>query len=113
MRSYFLASTVVATVSASLYGESNLNHTCQITNDNAVLSCSARANASLIDSCCAETYGGLLLSTQYWDTYTGLESKGQFLPADTWTLHGAWPDFCNGRWVDDTKCHRWHARLRS
>jgi ribonuclease T2 len=37
-----------------------------------------------------------VLSTQFWDTYTGLEAKGQLLPPDTWTLHGLWPDFCNG-----------------
>lgn len=62
----------------------------------AVLSCSANANPAKVDSCCAETFGGLLLSTQYWDTYTGLESQGQLLPPNQWTLHGMWPDFCNG-----------------
>src|SRR6202034_1683647 len=34
---------------------------------------SPNARASLVDSCCTETFGGLVLSTQYWDTYTGLE----------------------------------------
>jgi hypothetical protein len=33
---------------------------------------------------------GLFLSTQFWDTYTGLESQGQKYPADSWTLHGLW-----------------------
>lgn len=51
------------------------------------------------DSCCAETYGGLVLQTQFWSTYTGLESQGQLLPGDTWTLHGLWPDFCNGSYT--------------
>lgn len=37
-----------------------------------------------------------MLSTQFWDTYTGLESKGQLLPKDSWTLHGLWPDNCDG-----------------
>lgn len=60
------------------------------------LSCSANAKPNITDSCCVETYGGLVLSTQYWDTYTGLESHGQLLPRNTWTLHGLWPDFCNG-----------------
>lgn len=36
------------------------------------------------------------LATQFWDTYTGLESEGQILPKGSWTLHGLWPDFCNG-----------------
>lgn len=54
---------------------------------------------SLVDSCCTETFGGLVLSTQYWDTYTGLEDQGQLLPPKTWTLHGLWPDFCNGSYT--------------
>lgn len=82
---------------ASLYNETNLNHTCQI--QPSVLSCSAQANPASVDTCCTETFGGLLLSTQFWDTYTGLESSGQVLPADTWTLHGLWPDFCNGSYT--------------
>ncbi|KAL1310471.1 hypothetical protein AAFC00_000763 [Neodothiora populina] len=91
-----LASTVA---SVSLYGESNVNHTCQITDSSAVLSCSSKANPSLVDSCCVETYGGLFLSTQFWSIYTGLESEGQLLPADSWTLHGLWPDYCNGSYT--------------
>ena len=63
------------------------------------LSCSAHAHPGLVDSCCTETFGGLVLSTQYWDTYTGLEAEGQVLPRDTWTLHGLWPDFCNGSYT--------------
>jgi hypothetical protein len=51
---------------------------------------------SSVDSCCSETFGSLLLATQFWDTYTGLEDKGQLLPPDAWNLHGLWPDFCNG-----------------
>lgn len=46
-----------------------------------------------------ETFGGLLLSTQFWSTYTGLEAKGQYLPSESWTLHGLWPDFCNGSYT--------------
>lgn len=42
---------------------------------------------------------GLVLSTQFWSTYTGLESQGQLLPANTWTLHGLWPDYCNGSYT--------------
>lgn len=54
---------------------------------------------SLVDSCCVETFGGLLLATQFWDVYTGYESQGQILPKDSWTLHGLWPDFCNGSYT--------------
>ncbi|KAK4126797.1 ribonuclease T2 [Parathielavia appendiculata] len=64
-----------------------------------VLSCSAEAQSGLVNSCEVETFGGLVLSTQFWDTYTGLESEGQLLPRKSWTLHGLWPDFCNGSWT--------------
>lgn len=33
------------------------------------------------------------------DTYTGLEAEGQLIPPETWTLHGLWPDFCNGSYT--------------
>ncbi|KAK0713508.1 ribonuclease T2 [Lasiosphaeria miniovina] len=63
------------------------------------LSCSAAAQSGLVDSCCVETLGGLVISTQFWDTYTGRESLGQLLPKNSFTLHGLWPDFCNGSWT--------------
>ncbi|KAL3423152.1 Ribonuclease Le2 [Phlyctema vagabunda] len=82
---------------ASLYGQSNLNHTCPIKQQ--YLSCSAFAQPNVTDSCCTETFGGLVLATQFWDTYTGLEAQGQVLPKDTWTIHGLWPDYCNGSYT--------------
>ncbi|KAK4705653.1 hypothetical protein P7C70_g556, partial [Phenoliferia sp. Uapishka_3] len=52
----------------------------------AVYSCE---NTTIIENtCCSPTPGGLVLATQYWNTYTGLESSGQFLPAESWTIHG-------------------------
>ena len=64
-----------------------------------IISCSAEVDAADIDSCCAETFGGLVLATQYWNTWTGLEAEGQRLPKDSWTIHGLWPDFCNGSYT--------------
>lgn len=97
-----VAATVLAGVAqASLYNESSVNHTCFL--EPLVLSCSAQAQPNLVDTCCTETYGGLLLSTQFWSTWTGLESEGQLLPPDTWTLHGLWPDYCNGMVTPDKK----------
>ncbi|KAI0165982.1 ribonuclease T2 [Xylariaceae sp. FL1272] len=70
------------------------NHTCAL--NTPLLSCSDGAHPDLVDTCCVETYGGLILQTQFWNTYTGLETEGQLLPKDSWTIHGLWPDFCNG-----------------
>jgi ribonuclease T2 len=54
---------LVAGAAASLYGESNLNHTCVLSEP--LLSCSPptlAANASqLLDTCCVETFGGKIL----------------------------------------------------
>ncbi len=37
-----------------------------------------------------------MLATQFWSTYTGLERHGQKLPKESWTMHGLWPDNCDG-----------------
>mgnify|MGYP002477675686 CR=1 FL=1 len=71
--------------SAQLYpGQSKDNHSCVLVPD--YRSCSPEANPLTVDSCCVETYGGLLLSTQFWDVYTGYESEGQLLPENNWTI---------------------------
>lgn len=31
------------------------------------------------------------VATQIWNTFTGLESKGQIYPKNHWTIHGLWP----------------------
>ena len=87
MRGTFTAAALLAgAANAQLYpGQSKLNHTCQL--QKPLLSCPSQ-NVTDVDSCCVETFGGLVLSTQFWSTYTGLESQGQILPKDTWSLHG-------------------------
>merc|ERR1711939_49475 len=77
-------------------GITPFNHTCSL--DTVYSSCPEQ-NYTSVDSCCTETFGGLVLATQFWDTYTGLESEGQLLPKEAWTLHGLWPDFCNGSYT--------------
>ncbi|KAF7558735.1 hypothetical protein G7046_g5428 [Stylonectria norvegica] len=86
---------------AGLYpGVTPSNHTCALVNTvDPVLSCSDGATPSLVDSCCAETFGGLVLQTQFWSVYTGLENEGQVLPENSWSIHGLWPDYCNGSYT--------------
>lgn len=47
-------------------------------------------NTTTVDTCCVNYPGGDLLQTQFWDTDP---STG---PADSWTVHGLWPDNCDG-----------------
>ncbi|GAW21577.1 hypothetical protein ANO14919_111000 [Xylariales sp. No.14919] len=42
------------------------------------------------DLCCFNAPGGDVLLTQFWDT---APSTG---PSDSWTIHGLWPDNCDG-----------------
>ena len=47
-------------------------------------------NTTAMNTCCFNAPGGLLLQTQFWDAdpATG--------PSDSWTIHGLWPDHCDG-----------------
>ncbi|KAF9701908.1 hypothetical protein EKO04_000511 [Ascochyta lentis] len=61
---------------------------------NPQLSCH---NTTAVENlCCFNAPGGQLLQTQFWDTHpvTG--------PVDSWTLHGLWPDRCDGTY--DANC---------
>ena len=79
------ASTQVSTIRFA-YGSNN-NRTCS-RHELGVLSCSPESlNAN---TCCTESPGGLLLLTQLYNWNPGLG------PSDSWTIHGLWPNFCNG-----------------
>ncbi|KAH8085381.1 ribonuclease T2-like protein [Filobasidium floriforme] len=58
--------------------------------DSFPLSCSSAASTG-VDTCCTESPGGHLLLTEFWNT--GKDSVG---PNTTWTVHGLWPDNCDG-----------------
>ncbi|KAI9726449.1 MAG: ribonuclease T2-like [Chrysothrix sp. TS-e1954] len=52
------------------------------------LSCHNKTAVS--NTCCFNAPGGQLLQTQFWD------SDPASGPADSWTVHGLWPDHCDG-----------------
>ncbi|KAF2102601.1 ribonuclease T2 [Rhizodiscina lignyota] len=61
---------------------------------NTQLSCH---NTTVVqDLCCFNAPGGQLLQTQFWDTDP---STG---PSNSWTVHGLWPDHCDGTF--DSTC---------
>ncbi|TQS33887.1 hypothetical protein Golomagni_05754 [Golovinomyces magnicellulatus] len=51
---------------------------------------SCHNNTAFNDSCCFVYPGGQLLLTQFWDI---VPTKS---PADSWTIHGLWADYCDG-----------------
>jgi ribonuclease T2 len=107
-----MAYLLIPGISAGLYPNlSPLNHTCAL--HPPVLSCSPLADPSKSDTCCVETFGGLVLATQFWQTYTGREDAGQINPRDSWTIHGLWPDFCNGSYTQYCDLSRQYDPLPS
>lgn len=90
--SLLMLAAAVVVAKAALYNTSTANHSCVL--EPAYRSCSAKANPSSVDTCCVETFGGLLLATQFWNVWADKP-----LPENSWTLHGLWPDFCNGSYT--------------
>ncbi|KAF1946621.1 ribonuclease T2 [Clathrospora elynae] len=54
-------------------------------------------NTTVVENlCCFNAPGGQILQTQFWDT---APATG---PDDSWTIHGLWPDHCDGTY--DANC---------
>lgn len=57
---------------------------------------SCQNTTAVQDTCCFNAPGGQLLQTQFWDA---VPATG---PVDHWTVHGLWPDRCDGTY--DANC---------
>ncbi|KAL9105013.1 MAG: hypothetical protein Q9163_000110 [Psora crenata] len=57
---------------------------------------SCQNTTAVADTCCFNAPGGQLLQTQFWD-YSPATG-----PPDSWTVHGLWPDHCDGTY--DANC---------
>ncbi|KAI4240970.1 MAG: hypothetical protein L6R40_004850 [Gallowayella cf. fulva] len=72
---------------------------------NPQLSC--QNTTAVADTCCFNAPGGQLLQTQFWDTNppTG--------PSDSWTVHGLWPDHCDGTFDQYCDPNRQYTNITS
>lgn len=85
-----LSKTAGAALAALLpFALAGTPETCS--NDATELSCSG----SSTNTCCINSPGGLFQQVQFWDTDP---STG---PSDSWTIHGLWPNNCDGTYSED------------
>ncbi|PHH59500.1 hypothetical protein CDD81_3140 [Ophiocordyceps australis] len=71
---------------------------------NSPLSC--HNTSAVVDTCCFLP-SGQLLQTQFWDT---APATG---PSDSWTVHGLWPDNCDGSFAASCDESRAYKNLSS
>ncbi|GAA5882829.1 hypothetical protein JCM16303_002481 [Sporobolomyces ruberrimus] len=69
-------------------------------------SCTSGKSPQGVDGCCTNTPGGYLLQTQFWDTNPPAG------PSDSWTVHGLWPDNCDGTYEQYCDQSRQYTDIR-
>ncbi|RAO64456.1 uncharacterized protein BHQ10_000468 [Talaromyces amestolkiae] len=67
------------------------------------LSCEAKFDGQ--DTCCFNYPGGHFLQTQFWDADPAIG------PEDSWTIHGLWPDHCDGGFDEYCDSHRRYSNI--
>ncbi|MCJ1342614.1 ribonuclease T2-like [Peltigera leucophlebia] len=99
-----IAKTAHHYVQLALLFSANPGQSTSASCPNAQLSCSSGATTT--NYCCFNYPGGLLLQTQFWDTNppTG--------PSDSWTIHGLWPDNCDGTYEANCDPAREYTNIR-
>ncbi|KAG9239069.1 ribonuclease-like protein T2 [Amylocarpus encephaloides] len=69
---------------------------------NPLTSCGSTTSS---DTCCYNSPGGQFALTQFWDTNP---STG---PSDSWTVHGLWPDHCDGTYDQNCDSKRAYTNI--
>lgn len=90
-------STLLLTSSSSTLGGSP--PTCS----NPQTSC--HNTTAVSNTCCFNSPGGLLLQTQFWDTNPATG------PTNSWTIHGLWPDNCDGTYEQNCDPSRAYTNI--
>ncbi|KAJ7492316.1 ribonuclease [Mycena latifolia] len=88
--------------SEELFKRADISSGCSSTGTASCTNTSAVSNL-----CCFQAPGGQLLQTQFWDTSP---STG---PSDSWTIHGLWPDHCDGTFDSTCDSSRAYTGLSS
>ncbi|KAK2460431.1 hypothetical protein APHAL10511_007596 [Amanita phalloides] len=87
-------------VQQGIFQSSSLTSSCDAS---GVPSCSNSSDVANL--CCFEYPGGLITLTQFWDTHP---STG---PSDSWTIHGLWPNHCDGTYDQGCDPSRYYTDL--
>lgn len=101
--SSLLVGSLAASVAASTLGSSLTKRISSGCGTSGQASCHNTTRQT--DLCCFESPGGLLLQTQFWDTNP---STG---PTDSWTIHGLWPDNCDGTFEENCDSSRAYTNI--
>ncbi|KAG0144446.1 hypothetical protein CROQUDRAFT_724007 [Cronartium quercuum f. sp. fusiforme G11] len=72
---------------------------------NPPTSCHLPPNNNQLDTCCTDSPGGQILLTQFWDFHPATG------PADSWTIHGLWPDKCDGTYEASCDSERLYSNI--
>ncbi|KAJ0424216.1 ribonuclease T2-like protein [Aspergillus carlsbadensis] len=100
---------ILRTITSSL-SLSSLSNTDATTLDSTYDKCgkfelSCRTSYRGQDRCCFNYPGGQMLQTQFWDADPAIG------PESSWTIHGLWPDHCNGGFDQFCDSHRRYSNI--
>ncbi|KZV89341.1 ribonuclease T2 [Exidia glandulosa HHB12029] len=90
-----------------MFGRSHAELMPRIASSCSTTGTASCTNTTATGTCCLEGPGGLLLQTQFWDANP---STG---PTNSWTVHGLWPDNCDGTFEQNCDSSRAYTGIAS